>query len=71
MKANDTDNYERRQRELAADVLKRAEQDLQRFHGAAGTITKRPPGGIRLGCEPLGRNQPFCARRANVPGHIW
>ena len=24
---------------LAADVLKRAEQDLQRFHGAAGTIT--------------------------------
>lgn len=36
MKANDTDNYEGRQHELAASVLKQAEQDLRRFHGAAG-----------------------------------
>jgi hypothetical protein len=40
MEANDTDNYEGRQRELAAGVLKQAEQDLRRFHGAAGTIER-------------------------------
>ena len=40
MKANDTENYEGRQRELAAGVLKQAEQDLRRFHGAAGTIER-------------------------------
>ena len=40
MKTNDTDNYEGRQRELAAGVLKQAEQDLRRFHGAAGTIER-------------------------------
>jgi hypothetical protein len=40
MKANDTDNYEGRQRELVAGVLKQAEQDLRRFHGAAGTIER-------------------------------
>jgi hypothetical protein len=44
MKPNDTDNYEGRQRELAAGVLKRAEQDLRRFHGAAGTITNHCAG---------------------------
>ena len=40
MKANHTDNYEETQRELAAGVLKQAEQDLRRFHGAAGTIER-------------------------------
>ena len=40
MKASHTDNYERSQRELAAGVLKQAEQDLRRFHGAAGTIER-------------------------------
>ena len=40
MKPNDTDHYEGRQRELAAGVLKQAEQDLRRFHGAAGTIER-------------------------------
>jgi hypothetical protein len=38
MKANDTDNYDRSQRELADGILKQAAQDLRRFHGAAGTI---------------------------------
>lgn len=40
LKANNTDNYEGRQHELAAGVLKQAEQDLRRFHGAAGTIER-------------------------------
>jgi hypothetical protein len=40
MKPNNTDNYEGRQHELAAGVLKQAEQDLRRFHGAAGTIER-------------------------------
>jgi hypothetical protein len=40
MKANNTDNYEGCQHELAAGVLKQAEQDLRRFHGAAGTIER-------------------------------
>ena len=40
MKASHTDNYERSQRELAAGVLKQAEQDLRRLHGAAGTIER-------------------------------
>jgi hypothetical protein len=40
MKPTNTDNYEGRQRELAAGVLKQAEQDLRRFHGAAGTIER-------------------------------
>ncbi len=40
MKANDTDNYEGRQRELADGVLKQAEQDLRRFHDAGGTIER-------------------------------
>jgi hypothetical protein len=38
MRANDTDNYDRSQRELADGILKQAAQDLRRFHGAAGTI---------------------------------
>jgi hypothetical protein len=38
MKANDTDNHDRSQRELAAGVLKQAKQDLRRFHGAPSTI---------------------------------
>jgi hypothetical protein len=38
MNANDTDNYEGSQREMAAGVLKQAEQDLRRFHGAASPI---------------------------------
>ena len=40
MKANDTDNYVGRQPELAAGVLKQAEQDLRRFHGAASPIER-------------------------------
>jgi hypothetical protein len=40
MKATHTDNYEGSQRELAAGVLKQAEQDLRRFHGAASTIER-------------------------------
>ena len=40
MKANYTDNYEESQRELAAGVLKQAEQDLRRFHGAPSTIER-------------------------------
>ena len=40
MKATYTDNYEGSQRELAAGVLKQAEQDLRRFHGAASTIER-------------------------------
>ena len=38
MKSNYTENYEESQRELAAGVLKQAEQDLRRFHGAPNTI---------------------------------
>ena len=34
MKGNDTNTYERSQRELADGVLKQAAQDLRRFHGA-------------------------------------
>lgn len=40
MKANDTDNYERSQRELAHGVLKEAPRDLRRFHGAASRIAR-------------------------------
>jgi len=40
MKANDTENYEGRQRELAAGVLKRAEQNLRRFHGAPSAVER-------------------------------
>jgi hypothetical protein len=40
MKANHIDNYETSQRELAAGVLKQAEQDLRRFHGAASPIER-------------------------------
>jgi hypothetical protein len=40
MKPNNTDNYQGRQHELAAAVLKQAEQDLRRFHGAAVTIER-------------------------------
>ena len=40
MKASHTDNYERSQRELAAGVLKQAEQDLRRFHGAVSAIER-------------------------------
>jgi hypothetical protein len=40
MKANHTDNHEESQRELAADVLKQAEQDLQRFHAAPSAIER-------------------------------
>jgi hypothetical protein len=40
MKANQTNNYKESQRELAAGVLKQAEQDLQRFHAAPGTIER-------------------------------
>jgi hypothetical protein len=40
MKANDTDNYERSQRELADGVLKQAAQDLRRFHGAVSAIER-------------------------------
>jgi hypothetical protein len=40
MKANDTDNYERSQRELADGVLKQAARDLRRFHGAVSAIER-------------------------------
>jgi hypothetical protein len=40
MKANHIDNYETSQRELAAGVLKQAEQDLRRFHSAASPIER-------------------------------
>jgi hypothetical protein len=40
MKANHTNNYEESQRELAAGVLKQAEQDLRRFYGATSTIER-------------------------------
>jgi hypothetical protein len=40
MKANDTDNYERSQRELADGVLKQAAQDLRRFHSAVSAIER-------------------------------
>jgi hypothetical protein len=40
MKANDTDNYERSQRELADGMLKQATQDLRRFHGAVSAIER-------------------------------
>jgi hypothetical protein len=40
MKANDTHNYERSQRELADGVLKQAAQDLRRFHGAVSAIER-------------------------------
>jgi hypothetical protein len=40
MKVNDTDNYERSQRELADGVLKQAAQDLRRFHGAVSAIER-------------------------------
>jgi hypothetical protein len=40
MKANHTDNYQGSQRELAAGVLKQAEQDLQRFHAAPSAIER-------------------------------
>jgi hypothetical protein len=38
MKANDIDNYERSQRELADGVLKQVQRDLQRFHSAPSAI---------------------------------
>jgi hypothetical protein len=40
MKANDIDNYERSQCELADGVLKQAAQDLRRFHGATSAIER-------------------------------
>ena len=40
MKANDTNNYERSQRELADGMLKQAAQDLRRFHGAVSAIER-------------------------------
>jgi hypothetical protein len=40
MKANDIDNYERSQRELADGVLKQAQRDLQRFHSAPSAIER-------------------------------
>ena len=40
MNAIDTHISETCQRELAAGVLKQAEQDLRRFHDAAGTIER-------------------------------
>jgi hypothetical protein len=40
MKGNDTNNYERSQRELADGVLKQAAQDLRRFHGAVSAIER-------------------------------
>jgi hypothetical protein len=40
MNAIDTYISETSQRELAAGVLKQAEQDLRRFHDAAGTIER-------------------------------
>jgi hypothetical protein len=40
MKANQTNNYKESQRELAAGVLKQAEQDLRRFHGAVSAIER-------------------------------
>jgi hypothetical protein len=40
MKANDTDNSDGSQRELANGALKQAAQDLRRFHGAASTVAK-------------------------------
>jgi hypothetical protein len=40
MKANHIDNYETSQRELAAGVLKQAEQDLRSFHSAASPIER-------------------------------
>jgi hypothetical protein len=40
MKANDTNNYERSQRELADGVLKQAARDLRRFHGAVSAIER-------------------------------
>jgi hypothetical protein len=40
MEAHHTDNYQESQRELAAGVLKQAEQDLQRFHAAPSAIER-------------------------------
>jgi len=40
MKGNDTNTYERSQRELADGVLKQAAQDLRRFHGAVSAIER-------------------------------
>ena len=40
MKANQTNNYKESQRELAAGVLKQAEQDLRRFNGAVSAIER-------------------------------
>jgi hypothetical protein len=41
MKANHIHNYETSQRELAAGVLKQAEQDLRRFHDGASPIERK------------------------------
>ena len=41
MKANDIDNYERSQRELADGVLKQVQRDLQRFHSAPSAIERK------------------------------
>ena len=40
MKADHTNNYEESQRELAAGVLKQAEQDLRRFYAAPSAIER-------------------------------
>ncbi len=40
MKATQNNEYKECQRELAAGVLKQAEQDLQRFHAAPSTIER-------------------------------
>jgi hypothetical protein len=40
MKANDTPNPDGIQRELAAGILKQADQDLRRFHGAPSAIER-------------------------------
>jgi hypothetical protein len=40
MKANDIDNYEHSQRELADGVLKQVQRDLQRFHSAPSAIER-------------------------------
>jgi hypothetical protein len=40
MKANDTGNYDRSQRELADGVLKQVAQDLRRFHAAPSAIER-------------------------------
>jgi len=40
MKPNDNPNPEEVQRELAAGILKQADQDLRRFHGAPSAIER-------------------------------